>query len=225
MHPLDSMHSLMTPTEPHSFDLTGRVALITGAGRGIGLGIAQALAGQGCAVAIQDIDVEVAREAAEAITRVGKGRAIALGGDIGDLALPERLVASTVEKLGGLHVLVNNAATQHRKPWIELDPSEIDRDMRANVTAPILLCQRAVPIFRQQGFGRIINLGSIQQRMGNGIMLPYSMRKSAIENMPRALARDLAKDNITVNLIAPGYFDTYRNRDDFPNEQSKIENA
>jgi gluconate 5-dehydrogenase len=207
------------------FDMTGRVALITGAGRGIGLGIAHALASHGSAVAIQDIDVEVARNAAESVTRETKSRAIALGGDIGDLALPAKLVAATVEQLGGLHVLVNNAAIQNGPHWHDLKAGDIERDLRANLTSPILLCQQAVPVFRQHKFGRIINIGSIQQRMGNQGMLPYSMSKAALENLTRALARDLAKDNITVNLIAPGYFDTYRNRDDFPDAQAKIDRA
>src|SRR5215212_8710274 len=106
-----------------NFDMEGRVALITGAGRGIGRGIARGLASRGCAVAIQDIDLEVAQAAVAEIEDSG-GRALALGGDISDLSLPESLVENTVRELGGLHVLINNAAIQQRASWLEFTPDE-----------------------------------------------------------------------------------------------------
>ena len=194
--------------------MQGRVALITGAGRGIGQGIARGLASQGCAVAIQDIELDVAQAAAAEIVENG-GRAIALGGDIGDLALPETLVEATRCELGGLHVLINNAAIQKEENWLALTAHEMERQWRADVIAPVRLCQLAVPIFRAQKWGRIINLGSIQGKGGNPGMMPYAMSKAALENMTRGLARDLGPDSITVNMISPGYFNTWRNRDQF----------
>src|SRR3954453_14222752 len=97
--------------EAPSFRMDGRAALLTGSGRGIGLGIARALASAGCAVAIQDIELEVARAQADRINREG-GRAVALGGDVTDPSLAPGLVSATADRLGGLHVLVNNAAIQ-----------------------------------------------------------------------------------------------------------------
>jgi len=202
--------------------MDGRAALITGAGRGIGLGITRALASAGCAVAIQDIDADVARAEAEAIERAG-GRAIAIGGDIADLSLPHRLVEQTVRQLGGLHVLVNNAAIQIEKDWLELSLDQITGQVNADLIAPLLLCQRAVPVFRGQRFGRIINIGSIQQKSGNPAMLPYAMSKAALENMTKGLARELAPEGITVNLLAPGYFNTWRNRDQFRTPQDLVD--
>jgi glucose 1-dehydrogenase len=204
------------------FRLDGRCALITGAGRGIGLGIAQALAAQGAAVAIQDIDVEVAESEAAKLRDQG-ARAIALGGDVTDLALAPRLISETHQQLGGLHILINNAAIQLHKHWLELTLDEIQRQFNADLVFPLLLCQHAAPILRQQKWGRIINLGSIQQKHANPGMLPYSTSKEGLAHMTRGLARDLAKDQITVNLIAPGWYDTYRNRNDFPSEEAKIE--
>ena len=192
------------------FDLSGRVALITGAGRGIGLGIAQALASAGCAVAVQDLDLDVARREADAIASAG-GKAIALGGDITDAQLPPRLVGETVEKLGGLHILVNNASIQSHQHWTKLDRAEFERNMLANLFVPVMLCQEAEPILRRQRWGRILNIGSIQQKTGNETMLAYAMSKVALESMTVALARDLAKDGVTVNNLAPGYFQTLRN--------------
>ncbi|MCY3023073.1 MAG: SDR family NAD(P)-dependent oxidoreductase [Planctomycetota bacterium] len=202
------------------FSLAGRVALITGAGRGIGLSIAHALVSAGCAVAIQDLDLEVAQAECRKITESG-GRALALGGDIGDFAAVRELVPRTVEALGGLHILVNNAAIQIEKPWLEAGPDEIEKQWRANLIAPIVLCQQAVPIFRAQGFGRILNVGSIQGKSGYTGMLAYSMSKAALGNFNTALAREVGKDQITVNLIAPGYFATWRNREHFKTPEDR----
>ena len=196
--------------EAPDFNLAGKVALITGAGRGIGLGIARALASAGCAIAIQDLDVEVATREAETLVRAG-ARAIALGGDITDASLPPRIVSETVETLGGAHILVNNASIQSVQHWTKLEKSEFDRTLLANLWTPIALCQQVEPILRKQRWGRILNIGSIQQKTGNETMLAYAMSKVALESMTVALARDLAKDGVTVNSLAPGYFDTIRN--------------
>jgi NAD(P)-dependent dehydrogenase (short-subunit alcohol dehydrogenase family) len=203
--------------------LDGKAALITGAGRGIGVGIAHALASAGCAVAVQDIELDVARATAETISAETGARAVALGGDITDLSLPARAVRQVVEALGGLHILVNNAAIQQEKDWTQFTVEEITRQVNADFVSPILFCQQVAPIFRGQKFGRIINIGSIQQRVGNPDMLPYSMSKAAMENLTRGLARVLAPDGVTVNLLNPGYFNTYRNRDQFKTRQDLVE--
>jgi NAD(P)-dependent dehydrogenase (short-subunit alcohol dehydrogenase family) len=196
------------------FRVDGKVALVTGSGRGIGLGMARALAAEGCAVALQDIEPAVAQKEADRIESEG-GRAIALAGDVTDTSWPKRWVDETVRQLGGIHILINNAAIQIEKPWTELSVEEIELQYRANLTTPILLCQQVGPIFRRQKWGRIINVGSIQQKNGNPTMLAYSSSKLALENITKGLARDLAKDGVTANLVAPGYFNTFRNRDHF----------
>ena len=206
---------------PATFRIDGRVALITGAGRGIGLGMAKALASAGAAVAIADIDLDVARAAAAEIN-AGGGKAIAMAGDITDLSAPETIIAETVGQLGGLHILINNAAIQSNIHWMEQDVDDFKRQLDANVIAPVLFCRLAVPHMRAANWGRIINLGSIQQRGGNPTMLPYSLSKACMEKLTKALARDLAKDNITVNCIAPGWINTWRNRDDFKTDEEKL---
>jgi NAD(P)-dependent dehydrogenase (short-subunit alcohol dehydrogenase family) len=199
--------------------MDGKVALITGAGRGIGLGMAQGLASVGCAIAIQDIEEGVARESAEQIKAGFKVETIAMGGDIGDLSLPEKLVKTTRERLGGIHVLINNAAIQSQQSWLDLSVEHMENELRADLIAPILLCQKVTPIFQSQQWGRIINVGSIQQRGGNTGMLSYSLSKAALEKFTIALAKSLAKDQITVNNIAPGWFNTLRNRHDLATPQ------
>ncbi len=202
------------PTPARLFDLTGRCALLTGAGRGIGLAIARALAGAGCAVAVQDIDRGVAERAVTDIAAAG-GRAVAFDGDLADLSLPARLVGQAVDALGGLHVLVNNGSIQIPRPWIKAVPEAMEQQMRVNLITPVLFCQQVVPIFRRQRFGRIVNVGSVQQRRANPGMMAYSLSKGALEKLTVGLARDLAPDNITVNQIAPGWINnTVRNADD-----------
>jgi NAD(P)-dependent dehydrogenase (short-subunit alcohol dehydrogenase family) len=193
------------------FRLDGKVALLTGAARGIGHGIARVLAEQGCAVAIQDIDEAVARETAQSIAAETGVRAIALGGDIADIAAVEQLVPRTIEQLGGLHILVNNAGIQADKHYREQSVNEIERQFRANLTAAMRLIQIAAPILQGQKWGRVLNIGSIQGRRGNTNNLPYGMTKSALAHMTQSLARELTRDGVTINCIAPGWFDTLRN--------------
>jgi NAD(P)-dependent dehydrogenase (short-subunit alcohol dehydrogenase family) len=196
--------------EGPNFRLDGRVALLTGAGRGIGLGIARALAWAGCAVAIHDLDLDVAQQEAEAIV-AGGARAAALGGDITDPTLPPRLVREAVERFGGVDILVNNASIQSVQHWTKLDQEEFDRTMLANCFTPLALCQQVEPMMRAKRWGRIVNIGSIQQLTSNETMLAYALSKIALDGMTIALARDLAKSGVTVNNLAPGYFQTVRN--------------
>lgn len=204
------------------FSLTDRVALLTGAGRGIGLAIARTLAASGCAVAVQDLDAGVAEAEAQRIRDEG-GRAVAFGGDIGNLEVAKALVPRTVEALGGIHILVNNAAVQNTTPWIEVPPEQMESQWRINLIAPVVLSQQAVPHMKKAAYGRILNLGSIQQR-GSMAMLAYSMSKAALDSFTHGLARSLVRDGITVNLLAPGYFNTWRNRVEFASGQA-AENA
>ena len=200
-----------------NFDLTGRCVLVTGGARGIGCAIARALAAAGAAVAVQDIDADAARKTVEQFKSFGYA-AVALDGDaLLDLSAPARLVEQTVDALGGLQILVNNASIQTPASWLVQDPAEMERQLRADVIAPILFCRSALPHLKDNasGRGRIINLGSVQQRGANPGMLAYSLSKGALEKLTIGLAHALATDRITVNQIAPGWIaDTERNRKD-----------
>jgi NAD(P)-dependent dehydrogenase (short-subunit alcohol dehydrogenase family) len=200
----------------------GKVALITGSGRGIGLAMARALAMAGAAVIIQDIDFEVAKCETDQLTAEGH-RAMALGGDLTDVTLPERLVDATVKQFGSLDILINNGAIQRHLAWNENSVEELHRQFDANLIVPIRLCQLAAPLMQKKKWGRIINLGSIQQLKGNEGMLPYSLSKMAIEGLTRILARKLARDQITVNCLAPGWVKgTWRNRHDFSSDEDAV---
>jgi NAD(P)-dependent dehydrogenase (short-subunit alcohol dehydrogenase family) len=202
------------------FDLSNRVALLTGAGRGIGLAIAQSFAAAGAAVAIQDIELAIAKSESQKIIDAG-GRAIALGGDITKVDDVAAFIPQVVHKLGSLDILVNNASIQFAAPWLELKPQQIEEIFRADLAAPLLLCQQAARIFADKKWGRIINIGSIQQRRGVIDMLPYSLAKAALEKLTIALARELAEQGVTVNQIAPGIMDTFRNQHYLASEQRR----
>lgn len=193
------------------FNVSGRVVLITGSGRGIGLGMAKTLAGNGAAVAIQDIDESVARAEADAINAAG-GKAVGLGGDLTDLSLPERLVEQAVAALGPIDVLVNNGSIQNPGSFLEQKFETMQREMNANVLVPTRLCQLVLPSMIERNWGRIINLSSIQGKGGNPHMVAYAMTRAALENLTKSLGRGFARHNITVNCIAPGYFNTFRNK-------------
>jgi gluconate 5-dehydrogenase len=194
------------------FSCKGRVALVTGSARGIGLAMARTLAAAGAAVVIHDIEIDLAAAEAAAINAQG-GRAIALGGDVTDLAVADELAARTKQALGDTDILINNASIQRHTPFLEATPEDMTRQLNANVLFVTRLTQCVVPAMEQKRWGRIINLGSIQGRNGNASMPAYAMSKAAMENLTRALGRHLATSNITVNCVAPGWFNTYRNRD------------
>ena len=119
-------------------------------------------------------------------------------------------------ELGGLHVLINNAAIQKEGSWLEETPEEFERRMaRQFAWRRFAYRSYACRFFKAQKWGRIVNLGSIQGKWGNAGMLPYAMSKAALENMTKGLARDLGEHGITINMISPGYFNTWRNRDQF----------
>jgi NAD(P)-dependent dehydrogenase (short-subunit alcohol dehydrogenase family) len=197
--------------------LDGKIALLTGAARGIGRGIARALAEFGCDVAIQDIDLPAAEQTAAELARFGV-KTMALGGDITKLEDVERFVPAVVERLGGIHILVNNAGVQFHGFFTEQTVEHFRKVMDGNLLASFKLIQQVTPIFKQQQFGRIINIGSIQGLNGNSWMTPYSMSKAAIQNLTSSLARDLGREGTTINGIAPGWFDTLRNQPDLTDE-------
>lgn len=195
----------------NQFRLEGRVALVTGSGRGIGLAIGRAFAEAGAKVALQDIDQDVALAEAKRLVDAGH-TAIALGGDATRLEDADAWFRDTTAQLGPIDILVNNAAIQSSRHLEEWTGEQVEMILRANVTAPWRLCQLVVPHMRQQQWGRILNIGSIQGIRGYLGMGPYSASKAALHNLTNTFARAMGKDGITVNCIAPGFFNTHRNK-------------
>jgi NAD(P)-dependent dehydrogenase (short-subunit alcohol dehydrogenase family) len=185
--------------------LQGRRALITGGDSGIGRAVALAFAREGADVAIGYLPGEEeadARETVAAVERSGQ-RCLTFPGDIRDAAQCREMVERTATALGGLDVLVNNAAFQmNRASILDIPPEEIDRAFRTNVYAMFYLCQAAIP--RMAAGSSIINTTSIQAYHPNPHLLHYAATKAAIANFTQGLAQELAGRGIRVNAVAPG---------------------
>lgn len=189
-------------------ELTGKVALVTGASRGIGAGIAKALGEAGAKVIVNYVSrPEEARAVAEHITRNGS-EADCFGANIGDPEQLQGLVAFAVSTFGGVDILVNNAGVHNHLPFDSLSLEEWERLMAINLRAPFLLSQRVLPHMRRQGWGRIINISSINAFAGTSVEAHYGTSKAGIVGLTKALALETAGQGITVNAIAPGSVDT-----------------
>jgi meso-butanediol dehydrogenase/(S,S)-butanediol dehydrogenase/diacetyl reductase len=185
--------------------LQGKVALVTGAGRGIGRASALALAKAGADVAIADIDAASAAAAAGAIEELGR-RSLGVPSDLGDLAQIDALLDQTVRTLGGIDILVNNAAlTQHCR-FLEVTEATWNRLHRVNAKGVFFCAQRVARQMAAQGSGgRIINIASIAGKGYAQTSNPaYAASKGAVISMTYIAAHQLAEHDITVNAICPG---------------------
>lgn len=194
--------------ERASFDLTGKVALITGASRGIGLAIAEAYAAAGARVVLSSRKQDAVDEAAERIWSQG-GAALAVAAHTGEPAAVEALIGRVVDHYGGLDILVNNAATNpHFGPFLTAEESQWDKILDVNVKGYFRLAQACVPLMRERGGGKIINMASVAGLEPQPMMGVYCVSKAAVIMMTQVLAAEVAADNIQVNAIAPGFVKT-----------------
>ena len=184
------------------FDLTGKVAIVTGGNGGIGLGMAGGLREAGAAVML-------------AGRNAGKGEAAtrSIGAefhaaDVTSETDGAALLAATVARFGRLDILVNNAGVAVRKTPEALTPEEWHRVLDTNLTSAFLLCRRAYPHLLAAGGGKVINIGSVASQLAAPHMAAYAASKGGILQYTRALATAWAKDNIQANCILPGWIDT-----------------
>jgi 2-deoxy-D-gluconate 3-dehydrogenase len=186
------------------FDLTGRVALVTGGNGGIGLGMAIGLRDAGARIAIAGRNPD---KATLALAALG-GDAVFITADVTKKADCVTMIAEVLEKFGRLDILVNNAGTTIRKPPQDLTEADWHQVMDTNLTSAFFTCQAAHPAMKAQGGGKIINIGSVMSLSGSPYAAPYAASKAAIMNLSKALATSWAPDNIQVNSILPGWIDT-----------------
>ncbi|MBR0693009.1 SDR family NAD(P)-dependent oxidoreductase [Bradyrhizobium lablabi] len=188
------------------FDLSGKVAIVTGGNGGIGLGMALGLAEAGATIAVVGRN-EV--KSADAIAQLDqRGTAIAVACDVTDKAAVASMVARVSRELGRIDILVNNAGINIRKPPHALDIGEWDSVIQTNLTSAFLCSQAVHPAMKQVGGGKIINIGSMMSIFGASFAPAYAASKGGIVQFTRACACAWAADNIQANAVLPGWIDT-----------------
>ena len=190
------------------FDLTGRVAIVTGASRGIGLAIASRYVEMGARVVLASRKQDALDDVAQKLRDSG-GDVLPVAAHSGDKAALQNLVQRAVEHYGGVDIVVNNAATNpHFGPILEAEDSMWQKTLEVNLLGNVWLAQAAVPVMRQRGGGKIINVASVNGLRPGRMQGVYSITKAAVINLTQTLAMELATDNIQVNAIAPGLIKT-----------------
>lgn len=191
-----------------TLSLENRVALVTGGSRGIGRAVALELAARGATVAVNfNKSPEAAEEAVRQIEAAG-GKAAAFQADVSDFKQAEGLVKSTVEKFGDLGILVNNAGITRDQLIMMMPETDWDAVMATNLKSTFNCSKAAVRHMMRKRYGRVINIASVAGQMGNAGQTNYSASKAGQIGFTKALAREVAARNITVNAVAPGFIDT-----------------
>jgi NAD(P)-dependent dehydrogenase (short-subunit alcohol dehydrogenase family) len=184
--------------------LKDKVIFVTGSTTGIGEGMARLFAREGARIVVHGTREGAAIQVVDAITGEG-GRAIAILGPLDDPAVPANLIAKTIAAYGRLDGLVNNAAVMTRGTLEDTALADFDRTIAINLRAPYLLIQAALPHFRQQGGGRVLNIGSINGHCGESSQFAYSVSKGGLITLTRNLADALGPEGIRVNQLNVGW--------------------
>jgi 2-deoxy-D-gluconate 3-dehydrogenase len=189
------------------FDLSGKVAVVTGGNGGIGLGMAKGLAGAGATIVVGGRDAAKNADAVKQIEAIG-GKASAIPVDVLKEESCRALIADTMKAHGRLDILVNNAGMSIRKQPEELALAEWHTVLDSNLTSAFLCSNAAFPAMKKSGAGKIINIGSMMSIFGAPFATAYAASKGGMVQMTKSMATAWAKDNIQVNAILPGWIDT-----------------
>ena len=189
------------------FELTGKVAVVTGGNGGIGLGMARGLASAGAKVMLAGRNEEKSRAAVSDIEQRG-GDAASVSTDVADEKSVTAMVAATIERFGRLDILVNNSGINRRGMAQDLSTADWHAVLDTNLTGAFFCARAVYPYMKQAGGGKIINIGSMMSIFGSGALPAYAASKGGIVQLTKSLACGWAKDNIQVNAVLPGWIDT-----------------
>src|SRR4030095_9605806 len=196
----------------HPFDLTGKVALVTGAYRGLGFAIARGLANAGATVVLDGRKTEPRSAAAKTLADAGLKASTALF-DVTDAVAIRHGIESIEASYGHLDIVVNNAGIQRRAPMAEFSKSDWDAIVATNLTAPFLVSQAALPGMIARRAGKFVHIASLLSDLARPTVVPYTAAKGGVRQLTRGMAVELAPHNIQLNAISPVYFATEMNRE------------
>lgn len=205
--------------------LSGKVVIITGAGRGIGRRAALLFASEGAKLLLVDINAEAGESVAEEVLSEG-GEAVFIKTDLTNAADVEAMVAAALERYGHIDVLYNNAGINHYGKLADTEESDWDKVMAVNVKSVYLTCKYVIPVMAAQNKGSIVNTGSTASLVGLKSLAVYTASKGAVLQLTRNMALDYAKDGIRVNALCPGVTATEMTQqviDDDPDPQAARE--
>ncbi|MCM2972370.1 SDR family oxidoreductase [Larsenimonas suaedae] len=193
------------------FDLEGRLALVTGSSRGLGNALARGLARHGVRVILHGRDQAQLDGEAQAISDETGVEVHTTSFDVTDSESVRTALDDLLERVGVPDILVNNAGLQRRAPFNEYDPADWDTVLASNLSSVFYVSRSLTPAMSERGSGKVVNLGSVQSKLARQTIAPYSASKGGVAMLTQGMAADLARFNIQVNCISPGYFKTDMN--------------
>lgn len=189
-------------------DISGKIAIVTGAGQGIGKAISLRLANAGADVAILDLNLQSAETVAKEIETIGR-QAIPIQVDVSKSENVNDAVGTILTEFGRIDILVNNAGIAGRTlPLTDLEESDWDEVIGVNLSGVFLCCKAVIGTMIAQDYGRIVNIASIAGKEGNPTMIPYSVSKAGVICLTKALAKEVTDYNIRVNAVSPAVIET-----------------
>ncbi len=193
------------------FDVTGRLALVTGSNRGLGHALAGGLVAAGARVVLHGRDAAAVENAAAGLRALGRGQVSTVCFDVTDVDSVAKGVSRLLEEEGTPDILVNNAGVQRRAPFTQVDPDDWDQVIATNLSSVFYVSKPIATAMVVRGSGKIINIGSVQSQLARQTIVPYAASKGGVAMLTKGMAADLSRYNIQVNAISPGYFATEMN--------------